>query len=260
MLFRSDIYGLHLLLLKDMIVCVPFSGVCRGGKGWAGFGTALPAVGSDRGGGTWIERNCGQEGELHAGEMEIIPPEKRTPERQQPFILSVGPSLTMVLPMLVMAWAGSRFMGEMGSGFYYMSVIMSGCSALLALFWAMVGQGYQKYAGKQERKEKERQYREYLNEMENWILSCQQDNRKLLEMKYPPVQPFIRNFAGKSAGMTGSMPLVLWNRYYRQKDFLFLRLGIGDEPFQVAVKLSGPQKNIVEGKLAGEAQIGRAHV
>ena len=251
---RIDIYGLHLLLLKDMIVCVPFSGVCRGGKGWAGFGTALPAVGSDRGGGTWIERNCGQEGELHAGEMEIIPPEKRTPERQQPFILSVGPSLTMVLPMLVMAWAGSRFMGEMGSGFYYMSVIMSGCSALLALFWAMVGQGYQKYAGKQERKEKERQYREYLNEMENWILSCQQDNRKLLEMKYPPVQPFIRNFAGKSAGMTGSMPLVLWNRYYRQKDFLFLRLGIGDEPFQVAVKLSGPQKNIVEGKLAGEAR------
>ncbi len=252
---RIDIYGLHLLLLKDLIVCAAFCGVCRGGKGWTACGTAAPAIEAGRSSGDFIERNCGQEGELHTGEIEVILPEKRTPQRQQPFILSAGPSLTMVLPMLVMAWAGSRFMGEMGSGFYYMSVVMSGCSAVLTLFWAAAGQAYQKYAGKQARKEKERQYREYLNETEKILMSFWQDNRKLLEMKYPPVQPFLQSLAGMSTGITvGSIPLVLWNRYYRQRDFLFLRLGIGDEPFQVAVKFSGSQKTIVEGKLAGEAR------
>lgn len=243
---RIDIYGLHMILLKDMLVCTAFCGVCRGGKGWEAYGRTAPSADPGRSVGDWIERDCGQEEELHTGEVEIILPEKRTPVRRQPFILSIGPSLTMVLPMLLMAWAGSRFLGEAGSGFYYMSVVMGGCSALLALFWGIAGQGHQTYAEKQERKERERQYREYLCETENWLLSCQEDNRRILEMKYPSIQPFIKNSMEK--------PLVLWNRYYRQKDFLFLRLGIGDEPFQMSVKISGSHKDIVQGKLAGEAR------
>ncbi|MDE7287652.1 MAG: DUF853 family protein, partial [Lachnospiraceae bacterium] len=95
-------------------------------------------------------------------------------------------------------------------------------------------------------REQERQYREYLDETEKQLLLCEKDNREILEQKYPSLTAICGEEDGKAA--------VLWNRYHRQRDFLFLRIGTGEMPFQLKVKLSDAHKRIVQGKLVKRAQ------
>lgn len=253
---RIDIYGLHLLVLKEMIICVRFSGICRIAgsrnsqkKYWSQecCGRKEKIAGEERGLSTVpIERNCEKEEALHTGEIEVIMPDKPVALPRQSLFLSLGPTLTMVLPMLLMAQLSGRYMGEMGSGFYYLSAVMSGCAAFLAVFWGLVNHGYSKYCKRQEERQKERQYREYLRGVEDYLANCQSENRRILEQRYPPAAELLREEKGTLK--------VLWNRYYRQKDFLFLRLGVGETDFQMQIKLSGGKGGIYQGKLAKEAE------
>lgn len=239
-----QIYALRLLMLEETLVCVSFAGICRVVKGrgsrWEKK-QVLPGLREADMGRNLIERRCGQEEGLWAGEVEVLLPNKPAAEQTQPLWLSLGPSMTMVLPMLLMAELGNRYMGG-GGGFYYLSVAMSGCSALLALLWGLAGHSYTKGRRKKEGREKERQYREYLEETEQYLLACQDKNRSILTRKYPPVSDLF--------GEDGKDFKVLWDRYYRQKDFLFFRLGTGDVPFQMKVKVSEDRGNIVERKQA----------
>ena len=242
-----DIYGLHILVLKELLVCVSFCGTFRAAQRNAiQEREKLCRETWEEKEEIWIERKCEQERELHTGEVEILPPEQLAAESEQPLILSLGPTLTMVLPMILMAQVSSQFVEGAGSGFYYMSIVMGACSAFLALFWGLTNYGYRKYSRKREGREKERQYLEYLDNTESYLLLCKRDNREILEQKYPPLTAVLGEKDGRAA--------VLWNRYYRQKDFLFLRVGVGVMPFQVLVKLSEPHKRIVQGKLVKRAQ------
>ncbi len=277
-----DVYGLHILVLRGLLVCVCFCGVCRiaiySAAGIARQNTAMQtptmqaiamqtadhrgmktAVGMDSAGRKdkhpaivspekaeqWIERRRGQEEALHTGEIEVALPERRTSEPREPLFLSLGPTLTMVFPVLLMAQLSNRFLEGAGKGFYYMSVAMSGSSAVIALFWGLAGYGYKKRSGKREAREKERQYMEYLEGLEAYLRQCGKENREILERRYPPASAFLEE---KERRVT-----VLWNRYYRQKDFLYLRVGKGKVPFQIRLKLSGGQKNILQEKLGERA-------
>ncbi len=246
---EAEIYGLHLLLLGETLICTCHAGIFRTAKGrgseWEKK-QVLSCAGKRSREGELIERECVREERLYTGELEILLPEKPAAEREQPLFLTIGPSLTMVLPMLLMAELGSRYMGNNGGGFYYLSVAMSGCSALLAVFWGLIGHGCRRYDRRKERREKERQYREYLEETEQYLQDAQKVNNAVLGQKYPPVSVFLEE--GKEA------PVVLWNRYYRQRDFLFLRLGTGDIPFQMKVRLSENRRSIVEEKQAAWAR------
>ncbi len=242
-----DLYGLHMLILKNLLVCVSFCGIFRaaGGGILPERGPAL-SKGEEERDAVWIERRCEQERALHTGEVEVLLPDQPPSEPEQPLILSLGPTLTMVLPMLLMAQLGSRFMEGTGSNFYYMSVVMTAGSAFLALFWGLMNHGYRKAMRKRKARELERQYREYLDGIETELLTWEKDNREMLEKKYPPLT--------RIWGEGDCRAAVLWNRYYRQSDFLFLRIGTGQMPFQVKVKLSGAHKRIVQGKLVKKAQ------
>ncbi len=250
---KVQIYALCLLLLEETLVCASFAGICRvarsRGSQWEKRQVLAVTRGAGQKGGL-IERRCRQEERLCTGEVEILLPEKPAPWQEQPLLLTLGPSVTMVLPMLLMAELGSRYMGDGGGGFYYLSVAMSGCSALLALFWGIAGYGYRKRRGRKEGREKERQYREYLRETEQYFIDCQEKNRCILMQKYPRISAFM----GEEEDGAGKTPQVLWDRYYRQKDFLFLPLGSGDIPFQMKIRLSENRKNIVEGKHAAWAR------
>lgn len=241
---RVDIYGLHLLILKETVICTAFCGICRvAGRYTPVKPDTFKKMHGDR---VITKKAYGQEESLHTGEVEILLPEIPSAERSHPLFLSMGPAVTMVLPMLLMAWMMNGYMEGTGGGFYYLSALMSGCSALLAVFWALLGHGYGKYSGRRERKEKEKQYREYLEGMEEEISFYQAENRRILEEKYPSLKFFLEVGGKESA--------VLWNRYYRQKDFLFFRLGSGDIPFHMKIKLSGQSKSIVQRRLTGEAE------
>lgn len=248
---RIDIYGLHLLVLGEMFICVTFCGIFRvaGNENLPGGLFRKERNGEEE---KWepqadvIERNCEQARVLHTGEVEVILPDRAATQPRQSVFLSLGPSFTMVLPMLLMAQLGSHYMVGKGSGFYYMSVAMSACTASLAVFWGLMNHWYSKFCKRREEKEKQQQYREYLKGIEEYLFCCQNENRRILEQRYP-------SFTGLFKEGNGSVK-VLWNRYFRQKDFLFIRLGIGEMNFQMPVKLTGETRGILQGKLFREAE------
>ena len=248
---RITIYGLHLLMINNMLIGAAFCGVarmaaCRVLPGKACVYEKITDREKFVSTRDLPERSYEQEKELHTGEVEVVMPGRTARGPYQPFLLSLGPALTMVLPMLLMAQLGSRSVEGSGSGFYTMSLVMSGTTALLTVFWGLINHEYSKYNKRREERGRERQYREYLKEMEAYLTDCQRENRRILERKYPPVRKLIC--------LEGNRAVVFWNRYYRQKDFLFFRLGEGEMDFQIQVKLSGEIKGILPGKLSQAAQ------
>ncbi len=239
-----DLYGLRILILRNLLVCVSFCGVCRAAEREE-IREAEKLHREEREKAVWIERRHDRERDLHKGEFEIMLPEVPKTERKMPLLIGLGPTLTMVLPMLLMAQVSSRMMGG-GSGFYYISLVMSGSSALLALFWGMVNHWYSQRMKKREEKERERQYWEYLEGAEHKLLEQSRENKAILESRYPPLSAFLGEEKGSA--------LVLWNRYFRQKGFLALRMGTGEIPFQIQVKTSLAGRKFVQGRLAEEGR------
>lgn len=99
---------------------------------------------------------------------------------------------------------------------------------------------------KRTEKHRTEQYREYLQTMKKELSGYRDENRSILKQRYPDVESF--------CGKEEEKPKVLWNRYYRQKDFLFLRLGIGDARFQMEVKLAQKSNDIVPDGLYQEGK------
>lgn len=266
---RVDFYGLHMIVLAPVFVCVAFTGVMR----IAGESAEIPQlpgraekgrIGSGKNeivldGEKLIEREWEREQELHAGEMKLLAPPPQAKMTESPMLLSIGPSLTMVFPMIVMAFAGSRMMGQ-GSSFYMLSVLTGLCSAALAVFWGISNWGYRRYTTKKAEKQRVMQYREYLQAMKKELTVYRDENRSILEQRYPKAEVF-----GDKEGMPAK---VFWNRYYRQKDFLFLRVGAGSIKFQMDVKMAQKSNDIVPDGLYQEGnrlveefkQIGQAPI
>ena len=80
--------------------------------------------------------------------------------------------------------------------------------------------------------------------MRQELTGYREENRKALEEKYPAAESFLKSESGT--------PVVLWNRYFRQKDFLFFRLGTGSADFQVQLKLVRKSGDIVPDALYQE--------
>ncbi len=245
---QIDIMGLHLLLCGEIFLCVSFAGITR----IAGEGKGLEEryhkdqakkaktpVLYER----IVEREWKQGSRIHTGEVEILTPKPKRGKEETPVLLSLGPSMTMVFPMVAMALIGSRLMDQ-GQGFYLLSLVTGVCSALLALFWGIVNYGYKKHGERRYEKHRIGQYREYLQRMRQELTGYREENRKALEEKYPAAESFLKSESGT--------PVVLWNRYFRQKDFLFFRLGIGSADFQVQLKLVRKSGDIVPDALYQE--------
>lgn len=245
---QIDIYGLHLQLWGEVLLCVCFAGVIRIGGESVSLGEVYrkglscrikePLFEKDL-----VEREWEEEQKLHTGEQEILTPKPRTSREDAPFLLSVGPSMTMVLPMFLMAFAGSRLMDQ-GSSFYLLSLIMGVGSAALALFWGVVNYLYKKHTERRLEKQRILQYREYLQRRREELGGWAADNRRILESRYPAAEHFLGN--------ENRPPGVLWNRYYRQNDFLFLRLGTGNADSRIRVKLTQQSGDIVPDTLYQE--------
>lgn len=245
---QIDIYGLHLRICGEFILCVCFAGVVR----IAGEGAAFDEVylrgisyrpclsASEK---SIVEREPATEQKLSIKEKEILAPKPRPGREETPLLLSIGPSITMVLPMFLMALVGSRLMGQ-GSSFYLLSLTMGVCSGVLALFWGIVNYFHKRYTEHRFEKYRIIQYHEYLRRVREELTGCVEQNRKILNSRYPTAESFL--------GREGRAPGVLWNRYYRQKDFLFLRLGTGTTNSRIQVKLAQQSGDIVPDRLYQE--------
>lgn len=145
-------------------------------------------------------------------------------------LLTIGPSLTMALPMVLgcgLAIFGSRSAGNI-SIFMYTGLITAITSALIGTVWTCVNMKHQKKDILRQEEKRKSSYSKYLDECEKVLMKQYECNSLALQKMYP---------SASDCSMYDRKSMYLWNRNHTHEDFLFQRLGVGELPFQVTIHI-----------------------
>ena len=229
---RIEYLGLTLIYLPGVLVCTSFYGALRTAEErkrmfTAGQAGNLPYEDKAE----EMELAVIEEEQLVSEEMDLELPESAGMDSSQPLLLTVGPAITMVIPMMLMAMLGSLMSGGSGSGYYRISAVTTGACAFLSAFWAVTGHLYRKKVSRKENTVRVRSYEEYLRETERFLEDSFLHNRRTMQERYPSAGQILTGKDGNGQ--------ILWNNFMGKKEKLFVRLGLGDIPFQIRVRLSG---------------------
>lgn len=232
---RVQLYGLHILFLPPYLVYTAYAGECRQ------MDIGFPAkqkipVHSDGKQRRVIGRDPVTESVVQE-EMELLLPQKPPDTSQQPLLLSIGPSFTMMLPLVMMGILSNRLNRETGTGngYGYLTMVTGICSALLGVFWGITNHVCLKYGRRRDNRGRIFRYKEYLGGLSDTLKCSGERASQLLLTKYPSVE----------ACLAHPEELTLsWSRYEGAEDFLFTRLGIGTRSFPVTFKLSHEEKTL----------------
>ena len=174
--------------------------------------------------------------EYDTEEFEIEAPPAPKKQRERSLFMTLGPSITMALPMLIGVVITG--MGAVAIGM----ITMVG-SAVIGAFWAYMNQRSQKKNDKMDEEERFQKYSEYLNKKECELKEKYEFNAGEMRKMYPSAVECLK-YGFDSPG--------LWNRNHSQKDYLFVRLGIGEMSFQKPVRIPQERFTLIHDTLAGE--------
>ncbi len=230
-----NIIGLHIVFLRDMIAIDEESKDVRiNGEKLKRYETydektvLLNASVETSNGKTIYHRAPRNYEKLNCDVIEIEEPPQLARTKKQSMLMTIGPSFTMVLPMLL----GSILMiyaSGQGSSFYmYSGLVMSVSSALVAVIWSLLNARNQKKEEKEEEEYRFKIYSDYLVEKTNEIKEKYEQTEKKLNTTYPAATECLKYDIQKG---------ILWNRNRTHEDFLSHRLGVGDTPFQIKIEI-----------------------
>lgn len=98
---------------------------------------------------------------LHTEDYEILLPDRLPKNRNNPFILSVGPTFTMGVPIILMALFGSKIYGS-NNTFVYMMLITGGSGCLLGIIWGCANYFYKKRIQQKEENARREEFELYI--------------------------------------------------------------------------------------------------
>ena len=153
-----------------------------------------------------------------------------------PILLTLGPSMTMVIPMLLSSFVTGRDPRSI--------LIMTGGSAMLSVFWGLISMRYRK-KGVEEYEVKRRQvYEDYIAETEIKLESLVQKERERLNENNLSIASCITLPSAKNNR--------LWERTGQHDDFSAVRLGIGEILLPSEISISENKLEMVEDDLKKE--------
>ena len=168
---------------------------------------------------------------LEQGQITIDPPTPPQKNKPLPYILSVGPSLTMVLAMMVsLGVAISNAMNGGNTGTLITSAVMAVSMLLGALLWPTLMRRYNKKQDMTHEAYRVARYSAYLEERENLIRKKYERNIRVLNENLMPGPDALRDIAEKQDHR-------LWERSPKDPDFLSVRLGLGSQKFTVDIEV-----------------------
>lgn len=162
--------------------------------------------------------------------IEIEGPPAKKQVKKKPLLMTIGPSFTMVIPMLLgssLAIFASRSGGG-GGAFMYTGLITAAGSAVFGVLWAFTNMRYAEEEARNEEELRYDAYGRYIIEMTERIRQIYDDNRRVLFLNHP---------SGEECCNVSAQDGSLWNRNQTQADFLTVRLGCGDIPFQGKIEI-----------------------
>ena len=122
---------------------------------------------------------------------------------------------------------------------------MAGTSALVGVIWALLNARARKKELKAKENHRFEAYSTYLIRKADEIRFHYRKNREVLFDMYPSPEECAQY--GRKSGQ-------LWNRNMRQEDFMKVRLGIGDLPFQMTIEIPSERFSLVDDNLRSKPE------
>ena len=186
---------------------------------------------------------------LHTEPFEIEAPPNPPDQQEMPLAMVIGPSMSMAIPMLlstgITVWA-SRSGGAYSGAFMYMGIVTAIASALVATVWALVNV---RFTSKQKREAENRRfekYSEYLLRMRDKLDKACRENTNAMKERY---------LSADECCSLDEHSALLWNRNESHEDYLSIRLGIGDAPFQAPIVIPKERFSLINDTLADKPQM-----
>lgn len=170
--------------------------------------------------------------------ITIDPPIEKDRSKKTPTWLAVGPSMTMVLPMLVSTLVMQRSMGA--------SLVMIGTSSALSIMWSTLNRKYTEKEAKLNEENRQKICKQYYAELEEKLIAETDREKKRLNLNYLPVSDCVQ--------LPSSGDHRMWERLPQHDDFLSLRLGVGEMTLPFEISVQKQKINLVDDPLRHEAQ------
>ncbi|MDO4634031.1 MAG: type VII secretion protein EssC [Eubacteriales bacterium] len=181
---------------------------------------------------------------LETDPIEIEEPPKEMKSPKKPLLMTIGPSFTMAIPMLLGALlmiVSARMTGSNMGLFMYSGMVMAGSSAIIGVTWGIMNLRYQRKTEAETETQRYEAYSSYLLKKTEEIRKKYTDNQTILNRTYPDT--------GICLTYDENVP-ELWNRNPSHEDFLSTRVGIGDMPFQIDIAVPKERFRLERDELA----------
>ncbi len=176
--------------------------------------------------------------------IEIEEPPKEMKSQKKPVLMTIGPSFTMAIPMLLgslLMIASSRMTGSSTGLLMYSGMVMAFSSAMVGVIWGIVNMRYQRKTEAQNETQRYEAYSEYLIKKTEEIRKKYIHNQTALNKMYPDTQTCLTYDENS---------IMLWNRNDTHEDYLCCRLGLGDMDFQVSIQIPKEKFRLERDELA----------
>lgn len=186
---------------------------------------------------------------LYTEKIEIEAPPQLSKTKKRPLLLTIGPSLTMAVPMLLgclMTILSSRIQGGSSGVYMFTGLVTAVSSAVIGVIWALTNIRYTNRAEEEDEELRYNAYGRYLIEITEFIKQKYDGNREIMYRTW---------LSGKECCAFGREDARLWNHNSRQEDFLTVRLGTGTIPFQAEIAIPKERFTLVKDDLADKPRL-----
>ncbi|MBP5684448.1 MAG: FHA domain-containing protein, partial [Bacilli bacterium] len=166
-------------------------------------------------------------------EVVIEDPPAKQNDDDNSLLMTIGPMFTMSLTSMVTVYSTINNVLSQDNPDWSRatpSLVMGGAMFLSTLVWPLINRAVEKHKRKKREKERIEKYSAYLDDKKIEILSIIQKQSQTLKDKYITVKDCQNIIMRRRT--------TLWERSIEQRDFLSLRLGIGNLPIYADVKYS----------------------
>lgn len=186
---------------------------------------------------------------IDTNRIEIDAPPAPKEHTTQPIFMTIGPSMTMALPMLMgcaLSIYSTRMNGGSAGAFMYTGLVTAVGSALIGTVWAIVNMRQAKKKNREEELRRFDAYSEYLINCTNNIRAKYEHNTQIMRNSYPDAV---------TCCSYDENSIALWNRNRHHADFLCYRLGLGALPFQAEIAIPKERFTLINDSLSEKPKL-----
>ncbi len=177
--------------------------------------------------------------------IKIDSPPQNAIGEEIPFVLLIGPSMTMGMASMTTAiFAINNAISSGNIKAALPSIVMSGSMLLGTVMWPLVSKRYEKKRKRRKEALRQKKYKEYLDRISMKFKEECEKQEEILRENFPMIQDSVSRITHVERN--------LWERGLGQNDFLEFRVGLGSRELIAEISYSGRKFTIDEDNLQEE--------